>query len=689
MINPSIPPQEMGLHPSLDFVEAVQQIPDFPAIRTTENDTPEIMSFKQLWDLCWAVAKYLKDQPGWHQSGDNVGIYVDTDSNWPVAAYSLWLLGKVPVTFGPGWTRSVRETVCERLGINFVLHGAVHPGDITGVALVDLPSVRAAISVVPVPADRSLCPEHIPEVTAVCHTSGSTGVPKSVNISTTRAPRRMSLLNGNELKSCAIVASPSFGTSTAMVVAMTRNLSTIWLSKPTADSSTRTARVAEMLRNGAALTLSSPSYLRLLLSYAQAHGEVWSSVETYYIAGELITPALITAAKNVMPNAEFRCLYSSTECATLGAFNTMIIPSSAPAPESIVYHVDNPLCKLALLDEDGNELPADAKKGILCFAVSPDHRCRNTAEFKAVTADTSKLASFNFLQDGRPRVCTSDVAEIIDDRHFTVIGRTGRTLKINLYFADLDVLEEKILLGMNAFFKDSFVTSTSSTHIVLLYALKPEYVGQMTGKQVLDETFKVLAANEFSNVTIHNVIELPEMPYNDAGKKDRKTLNKVAAQAESEGRFVEYPLLDMESEPVAWKVSIVAAELLDAPRLSGRDFYFASCGFNLVQVDQLSEHIQSEFGVHFQPGLLLSNGMSPRQIAEAVAAEKPAVANGDGPASAANVTNSTLTAATNGPSADIEVSAASAPVSKATHVAFAPRTAPAGRGADGIKCTIQ
>ncbi|KAI9209217.1 uncharacterized protein BJ171DRAFT_485774 [Polychytrium aggregatum] len=611
-------------HPILDLVDAAREIPAFPAFRTAEHDVPETLTFKQFWDLCQAVAQSLKALPGWEATGDFVGIYVDIDINWPVAIYSLWILGKSPAVFGTHWSRPVREAIVERLDVKFVLHGAVRPGVTPGIALVSVPTLRQQATVVPVPADRAYCAERLPTIEAVCHTSGTTGIPKSIFTTFSKLTVDMDLLHGRILKPFTVVLAPTFGTSMAMVSSMAKNRCTMWLAKPTDDISTKIARIAGMLRDGVSMVLSSSSYLRLLIAYAEAHREVWPSLDSYYLTGELVTPAMIEAAKGVFPHADIRCMFASTESASVGAISSMFIPASMPPPKQIVYRLLNPQCHLVLLDDDGNELPPEAKRGILCFAVPRDDPRVDGPEFLAVTPDSPKLASFNFLQDGRPRVCTSDAAEIVDERHFIIHGRAGRRLKQNMIFVDLDVLDEKIVLGMGEYFKDSFVTSTASGHVALLYALKPAHVGRISSKQVLDEIHKILAYNEFSGVTVHNAIELPDMIYNGSGKRDLKVLTKIATQAETEGHFIEYPVLPTEGAYLARKISSLASELLDIPRLNGRDFYFAGSGFDITSVARLSEGIESEYGTHIDSGLLLSSGMSPSRVAEIVGA-RPSV----------------------------------------------------------------
>ncbi|KAI9209056.1 male sterility protein-domain-containing protein [Polychytrium aggregatum] len=550
------------LHPVECLVNTARAEPDALLINTYENGDSERFSYLQVWRRAYLIAQALKALPGWSDDGhDVIGTFCEAEASWVIYSFAVWMLGKKTLNFALNLPPAARKALCERHAIKYILYHHTKPGRTEGVTLVDA-AAFPPLDDIP-PPSLEVCEPLDEFVTFQC-TSGTTGVPKSIK------------------------------------------------------------SIIQMLDDGVWYIYMTPSFMKMVVRVAQSQNPdvKWPIAKKIGLGSELVPPSTVQSARQMFPHAEFRMVYGSSESLLIGATSVFSLPAdNSLAPNKLVYKLMRPGVRCLLFDEEGNVVDQhQTKEGVLVFAVDKDHPIKNHPNF--VNANPNdKLASFGFLEDGSPRVCTMDWVEMVGEKEFTVIGRFDQKIKVNGVYVDLNALEELANENMSKVISDCAFIQTSEKKIVMLFVRRSGSEVNPTPAELLQLTEDMFALTNVAKFPIHNCFELDEFPFNDSGKRDLKKLRRIAENVDQFGKSVEYPRLKLANTPLsrtAAKISTLGSQILDNPVLDGRNYYIGGVGFDSLSVGRLSLAIKDEFNVEVSPMILLSNGMTPTDVAQLV-----------------------------------------------------------------------
>ncbi|KAI9204673.1 male sterility protein-domain-containing protein, partial [Polychytrium aggregatum] len=597
--------------------------PECLCVWTNENDAQERHSYQDVWQRAYSVLQVLKSLPGWDDpANDVVALHVEPELYWVVYTYAVWMSGKKVVNFALGWSAAIRNAIAESLNIKFILYSKVRPGPIAGVtahSVESFPVLDAAS--IPAPSMDLFGP--LPELAMVVCTSGTTGIPKIINI-----PHRLgaSAVGSWNYQSRAILQSPSFMATVIQILAFGTYNGSLWFPKSSPSIIDKANEIVRMLDAGCSTVTLSPSFMKAMIQYALSKNKdaCWLQVTLVALSGEMVPADLVAQTRKIFPAAVSLNIYGSSESGTISAIARSEIPPGLPAPRTLVYTMNKPGVRCTVVDENGDEITTPyPRRGILCYVISKDDPLAKHPNF-VYAPRGNKLASFGHFPDGSPRVCTMDEAELLNSSNqFTIFGRTGRKVKINGVYADLEVLENLLLTHLDKAIKECCIVQTSDEKIVLLYvpvrrsASGPEF----DSRQILDMAQRIFALENIVSIPINNCLDLYEMPLNDSAKRDLKRLKRIAEQADYYGLAITYPPIpanDSSESRIAIKVSALGAEILEIEAFNGRNYYISGAGFNSLSVVQLSIALRAEFDIEISPLILLSHGMNPVGVARII-----------------------------------------------------------------------
>ncbi|KAI9202413.1 male sterility protein-domain-containing protein [Polychytrium aggregatum] len=616
---PPMDPFGPWVHPLAAMIQLAATEPECLAIYTREAGPIEKYTYRQLWDRAFSVAQCLKQLPGWTDDMETVALHFEPEAHWVFSTYAAWILGKKVINFALNWPASVRNEIAKRLSIKFVLYYSVAPGRIEGVEAVDIGSF-SLVSNIPRPSTEHHGP--LDDSFAYLCTSGTTGTPKTFPISHT-AGRMTRPSYGGPYRGNCIFQKPSFSASFGSLAMSSNIKGSVWFPKLTQNYAEQARSVVDLLDDGLDILKGTPSFIKIVFRVAtrERPHQTWPHTKQISMGSELIPIAMVWWVKELCPNALIQCGYASSESSVIQAFGFCVIRPSDPTPERLVYSIKRPNVTCLLFDEDGNPVDRNvSNSGILVFAVGKDDSVRNHPSFVQSNRE-DRLASFGYLEDGSPRVCTMDHVELVDDDKFVVFGRVGQKVKVNGVFVDLNSLENIVTTTLSHMVSDCIFIQTSELEIILIYSPNKDSNIATTPKQVLEAAESILLLQNIPKVPIHNCLELDEFPFNDSGKRDLKKLRRFAEHAKYFGESVIYPTLDIVNTPLsrtAAKISTLGSQIIDNPALDGRNYYIGGVGFDSLSVGRLALAIKDEFNVEISPLILLSNGMTPTDVAQLV-----------------------------------------------------------------------
>ncbi|KAI9208955.1 male sterility protein-domain-containing protein [Polychytrium aggregatum] len=608
------------MHPVEAIVKLAQNEPDALAIFTLENDEIERYSYLQLWEKAYSIAQGLKALPGWNDEGhDIIALFCEPEAHWMFYSVALWILGKKVINFALNWPSSVRKALCDRLKIRYVLYHHTKPGRVEGLEPVDAGTFPLLDSV---PAPSLEACEPLNDYVAYLSTSGTTGIPKTFQV-THRFVESSRTSDRFKYAGIGVSQAPSFTASMGSVIGVPNTKGSLWFPKPTPNPQEKATSVIRLLDEGLNIISSTPSFMKLVFKLALSNKKTvtWDKVTLVGLGSELVTVPLVNQAKTLCPNALIQCFYGSSETGVLSAMSACIIPPSMPCPAQLVYKQPKPHIRCLIFDEEGNVVDQSvSQSGILVMAVDKDDPVKNHPNF--TTADPNdKLASFGFLEDGSPRVCTMDWVEMKGEREFTIVGRFGQKIKVNGVYVDLNALEELANENMARVISDCAFIQTSEKKIVMLFVRRKGSDIHANPAEVLQMAQDLFALKNVSKVPIHNCFELEAFPFNDSGKRDLKKLKRIAENTNQYSLAASFPALhaaNTMASRAALKISALGSQILDNPALDGRNYYIGGVGFDSLSVSRLALAIKDELNVEISPMILLSNGMTPLDVAQLV-----------------------------------------------------------------------
>ncbi|KAI9209488.1 male sterility protein-domain-containing protein [Polychytrium aggregatum] len=596
------PPDPFGpwLNPVECLVNMARDEPDALLINTYENGDSERLSYLQVWRQAYSIAQALKALPGWNDDGhEAIGTFCEAEASWVIYSFAVWILGKKTLNFALNLPPTARKALCERYAIKYILHHHTKPGRTEGVTLVDA-ATFPVLDDVPSPSLEVCAP--LDEFVSFQCTSGTTGIPKTLTI-------------------CQL---PSFLAALHAFLCALNLKGSVWLPQPTPNTVDKVKSIVRILDDGVLFLYQTPSFMKMIMSVARAQNPdvKWEKARRIGMGSELVPPSVVQNVRRMFPKADIQIFYASSESALLGAASFLNYPASVTMiPDKLVYRLVKPGVRCILFDEEGNIVDQKvSKSGVLGFAVDKDHPIKDHPSF--VNADPNdKLASFGFLEDGSPRVCTMDWVEMVGEKEFTVVGRFDQKIKVNGVYVDLNALEELVYKHMPDTIKDCTFVQTTEKQIVMLYVVRHGSGFKVTPNEMIRRIEELFTLENVAKFPIHNVFQLHQLPFNDSGKRDLKKLRRFAENAKYFGEPVIYPTLDIANTPLsrtAVKISALGSQILDNPALDGRNYYIGGVGFDSLSVGRLALAIKDELDVEISPMILLSNGMTPLDVAQLV-----------------------------------------------------------------------
>ncbi|KAI9205214.1 male sterility protein-domain-containing protein [Polychytrium aggregatum] len=608
------------LHPVECLVNTARDEPDSLLINTYESGASERLSYLRVWKQAYSVAQALKALPGWDDDDHEViGTFCEAEASWVIDSLAVWMLGKKTLNFALNLPPAARKALCERHATKYILHHHTKPGRTEGVTLIDAATFPVLDSI-PSPS-LDVCGPLDEFVTIQC-TSGTTGIPKSFKFSHTGgiAIRNSIRLAGIRTGICQ---TPSFVATMTLLLGTLNLKGSLWMPEPTHNTVDKVKSIIRTLDDGVWYLYLTPSFMKMIISMAQSgRSDVeWAAAKIIGLGSELVPSSVVQSARQVFPNAELQLAYASSESLLVGGLSVAFLPANSDVPDKLVYKLVKPGVRCLLFDEEGNIVDQKVSKtGVLVFAVDKDHPIKNHPNF--VNADpNNKLSPFGFLEDGSPRVCTMDWVEMVGENQFTVVGRFDQKIKVNGVYVDLNALEELANENMSKVISDCAFIQTSEKKIVMLFVRRSGSQVNPTPAELLQLTEDMFALTNVAKFPIHNCFELDEFPFNDSGKRDLKKLRRIAENVDQFGKSVEYPRLKLANTPLsrtAAKISTLGSQIIDNPALDGRNYYIGGVGFDSLSVGRLALAIKDEFNVEISPLILLSNGMTPTDVAQLV-----------------------------------------------------------------------
>ncbi|KAI9203861.1 male sterility protein-domain-containing protein [Polychytrium aggregatum] len=617
------PPDPFGpwLHPVECLINMARDEPDALLINTYENGASERLSYLRVWKQAYSIAQALKALPGWNDDGhEAVGTFCEAESSWMIYSFAVWMLGKKTLNFALNLPPAVRKALCERHAIKYILHHYTKPGRTEGVTLIDA-ATFPVLDDVPSPC-LEVC-EPLDEFVAFQCTSGTTGIPKTFKFPHIGAIAGRGAL-GLEYIRTGLCQAPAF-TATLTIMLCTLSLKgSFWFPEPTPNTVDKVKSIIGMLNDGLWYMYLTPSFMKMIINVAQSQNSnvKWNTVRKIGLGSEFVPSSVVAQVKKAFPKAGIQILYGSSEVGLIGALSVCFLPATSQiVPDKLVYKLAKPGVRCLLFDEEGNIVDQKvSKSGVLVFAVNNDDPVKNHPNF--VNADpNNKLAPFGFLEDGSPRICTMDWVEMVYENQFTVIGRFDQKIKVNGVYVDLNALEELVLEHMPDTIKDCTFVQTSEKEIVMLYVRRSGSNTDIVPSEMIRIVEDFFTLKNVAKFPIHNVFQLHQFPLNDSGKRDLKKLRRFAEHAKYFGRSVEYPPLTLVNTPLsraAAKISTLGSQIIDNPALDGRNYYIGGVGFDSLSVVRLALAIKDELDVEISPMILLSNGMTPLDVAQLV-----------------------------------------------------------------------
>ncbi|KAJ3333486.1 hypothetical protein HDU76_007475, partial [Blyttiomyces sp. JEL0837] len=497
--------------------------------------------------------------------GDIVGLYMGRERLLFPTIYGCWLAGKSVAIFSLSWPRKLLETIAARLQISTLVADRYPPSAFPFVVLSHVLDSRNMVANV----EFEFAGLKGPKVAWTMHTSGTTGTPKSVAIPmtsvTSNAKNYVHAYSSLRNSKFPVTSSPTF-LSTHFLAGWSPFLRcNLILPDPTKidesdflRSASNAAQVlVETLNGGATKADFTPTLLKCVNSIMELSGiSGWHQVNLCRIFGERVTTNDFVIMRRMFPNANLMAIWGMTETFSV-MMKTATIKPNDEIPKEVTYVpfsesgsqwclVDNEMNKLA-------RIPGQVGK----IAFVGIESCGAAGYIGCDKDDT-----FLSLKGGERAIISADLGRIAEDGSLFVLGRSGRKIKINGVFIDLDALTDELSTALQKYGVSKLAVvdcvwnpaEESTTHIVLV-AEQPRHISNTSGT-VLSEGNGLL-------------------------KLAQTTLQSAGVQTSLNHAF----WVDSMPETSSAKVSISAVQMIAKDRLSQ---YFATACNPQQRTSQLS-----------------------------------------------------------------------------------------------------
>ena len=309
------------------------------------------------------VSKVRTALQGCYNHNSKVGLVINDDLETYASIIALWLEGDCYVPLHPDWPLERCVDICEQVELDLILDSskATRYENVNVIGTVSLAYEQECLDL-----NESISDE---ELAYILFTSGSTGKPKGVQLTRKNLASFMDsfwktgiVINENDR--CLQAFDLSFDVSVqSFLVALTRGACCYTIP----HGQIKYIYVGGLIE-GQKLTFGAmaPSMLRYLKPYFDEIDA--SSLKTCILTAEACPLSLIEDWFNCATNTEIYDFYGPTECTIYCTYYKLKKDENNKSHNGVIS-IGTPManCIGLILDEAGNELPAD-QKGELCIA---------------------------------------------------------------------------------------------------------------------------------------------------------------------------------------------------------------------------------------------------------------------------------------------------------------------------------
>ncbi|KAJ3305588.1 hypothetical protein HDU76_004978 [Blyttiomyces sp. JEL0837] len=301
------------------FLHLLKTRPDAGFVRFMDHDPSDFLTVKQTAGLIARIAKWLTNNYPFPIVGLNMG----RERYLIPMIFGSWLAGKTAAIFSLSWTHETKKAIMERLGVFMTIHCKYVP---TGAAYPSTP-VDEILSLV---GEEEMFPQKIvanPRICWIMHTSGTTGVPKSVVIPTRAVieelhntlPVYYPSMHDSDIP---MTSAPTFLASHALMSRVPVVRACYVFPSPTFDematlgSADAAARlILSGLETASRRVDFTPTLMRCVhsLAYAKFGTEPsWGHIELVRILGEVVSARDFKLMRSMFPSAKLLSVWGMT-----------------------------------------------------------------------------------------------------------------------------------------------------------------------------------------------------------------------------------------------------------------------------------------------------------------------------------------------------------------------------------------
>lgn len=439
---------------------------------------------------------------------EKIGVYL-TDSMYTYASiYAIWLTGNIYVPLHKSYPKSRLEDIAELSNLAMILTSEFGENIPKNHLIIDSTILNDFSVVKPFEHSNS-------DLMYILFTSGSTGVPKGVQIS---HGNLVSFFN--EIKFLNFDVSREAGY--LQPFDLTFDLSIVSTILPLTNGgvlyhvSSDTVKYLEIYRlledYAIEFAIIVPSVLNMLKQYFDTiHLD---NLKIVALSGEAVPLELTQKWQQCCPNARFFNFYGPTECTI---FCTCYeIPRTDIRHQNGIVSIGKPTFDLfgVLLDENLDEI-SKGEKGELWIGgdqVSVGYLNNNELNL-LLFKDLKGVRYYN----------TGDIVQSDNDNYLFYLGRKDHQIKRNGFRIELSEIEYKSSLALDC--QVCVISKVSSNTVDIILVLE---VNQHERSVIVSKLNEQLPAFMIPNI----IFEVKEFPLNDNGKLDRKQILEIYEQSE-------------------------------------------------------------------------------------------------------------------------------------------------------------
>ncbi|WBW74769.1 phosphopantetheine binding [Schizosaccharomyces osmophilus] len=565
-----------------------------------ENGIQKSYSHLEILQRTNTIARFYQQNV---PSGATVGVFMRQEMDLVCSILALWATGHTGVIFNEDWDSDIAAIISERLQVSFlVFSDLTEKYHLRGVKSLHLTTLQTD------PNAPCIQTGYEPEIALINHSSGSTGIPKSIPYRMEKyvpaADWGISSLD-HHLKT-AIVMAPNFALTTLVWMTALLNpggsiMCPSMLTRPPVPVSSKAEQLAwnlhYALKYGCERLCILPKLLLLMLQTTVKENESFPSCKKVLVAGEMIPPNLPESCQRALPNAKFGAAYGSTETGFSGFYAEL-------KDSNLTYIPGLTIKDLMLLNEDMKPIPREVgNKGFVCVITDAQSEPYVGEDEETQSANRETYITIN----NQPAIRFADLAtwEQKDGNWgISVKGRLGRIVKRNGVFYDLNHLD-KIANSLDAF-KEAF-SFLVNNRFVLCYIPKEATLTSDEALNVLNKALK-------SSVWFSHCIPIKTLLFNASGKVDLKALQSYV----QDRMFEEDSKLPSLTDHFAIEISKISARVLGNKSLEGKEVLFQAHGLDSIKAVQFSSLLKKELNCEISVTVLLHPECSPNSLAAAV-----------------------------------------------------------------------